>query len=270
MERKQQKLTDERPQHVERVRGLLARDRVAVVDAEHVVPPPPTPAGRARPATAIRVRAVQACDGEQLVDVTARIAGPRAKFVPAAAIERDQAVEQVHQALLHRPLITWSESSLDALRELAGHPDLAHCWARSRYSPPARAHRNHAAELVGTLATSWRGQLDLNWNLVPCLTPGDPGRLLLLLQRIAGDTVTTHDHDDPDRVADNITTAAEPGLATIPPPGLHPPRSTDDDDTPERCAAVGSALDDPAREGQALGGRPVRPRARRDRPRRAR
>lgn len=49
----------------------------------------------------------------------------------------------------------------------------------------AREHRNHAAAVIDGLAQRWRGQLDVDGTLLPCLHPGSPDRLML--QRIAAD-----------------------------------------------------------------------------------
>lgn len=150
----------------------LSRPGLAVVQVDLTVPPP-APSGRARPATAARVRAVNAT-GAQLVDATIRLVGPRAQHVPAEAVDRAEAAPRVHDALIGRPLLSWDEDDLQQLRTAAPHQD----WP-SQYQPDRYTAVRH-------LSARWRGQLDPRTrNLLAALPPGTPDRLALHLRRIA-------------------------------------------------------------------------------------
>ncbi len=147
LRRRQADLAADRLVCAQRAGELLAWTGAAVLQVDlHV--PPPTPAGRRRPPTAARVRAVD-LDGGRLVDVLVRLVGPRAHYVPDGAVGPQATVPTIHRALVGRPV------------------------------------RDRAAA-VQYLATHWRGQLHPHTRtLVECLAPGTPGRLLLMLRRIA-------------------------------------------------------------------------------------
>jgi hypothetical protein len=184
---RQAQLAAHRPLIAERARELLAWPGAVIVQVDlHV--PPPTPAGRRRPPTAARVRAVN-LDGARLVDVLVRLVGPRAQRVPAGAVPPQQAAPQIHQALVGARLIVWSVLDLERLRAAAPHPDLPRLpWLAEVSEPqPHLPIPEHArAVAVEPLATRWRGQVDPHTRtLVECLAPGAPDRLLLMLQRIA-------------------------------------------------------------------------------------
>jgi hypothetical protein len=184
----QAQLAAHRPLIAERARGLLAWPGAAVVQVDlHM--PPPTPAGRRRPPTAARVRAVD-LDGARLVDVLVRLVGPRAHYVPAGAVAPEDVVPAIHQAVVGARLIMWSVLDLERLRLAAPHPDLPRlAWLpeASDLPQPHLPLPDHArAVAVEPMATRWRGQVDPHTRtLVQCLAPGIPDRLLLLLQRIA-------------------------------------------------------------------------------------
>jgi hypothetical protein len=188
LRRRQAQLADARPLIAARARELLAWTAVAVVQVDlHV--PPPTPAGRRRPPTAARVRAV-GLDGGRLVDVLVRLVGPRAHHVPAGAVPAQEAVPKIHQAVLGSRLIMWSLLDLERLRLAAPHPDLPrlpHVPEVSDIPQPYAPLPEHArAVAVEPMATRWRGQVDPHSRtLVACLAPGAPDRMLLMLRRIA-------------------------------------------------------------------------------------
>ncbi len=181
-------LAARRPFIAERARELLPWTGAAVVQVDlHVLPP--TPAGRRRPPTAARVRAVN-LDGGRLVDVLVRLVGPRAHHVPADALAPEDAVPTIHEAVLGARLILWSIQDLDRLRVAAPHPDLPqlpHAYEVSDLPQPHLPIPEHVqAVAVEPMATRWRGQVDPHTRtLVECLAPGTPGRLLLMLRRIA-------------------------------------------------------------------------------------
>jgi hypothetical protein len=173
-----------REQHREWAAKLLAGESSAVVQVDLVVPPP-TDAGRKRPATAARVRAAD-LTGKRLLDVTLRLVGPRAKWVPTEAVPAEEGVPKVHKALLGKTLILWTFPEMEALREAAPHEtwksEVPSWRVKPDEQPPVRAQ----VETVRTKATQWRGQLDpRHRDLVDCVAPGSPDRLVLLLQRMA-------------------------------------------------------------------------------------
>jgi hypothetical protein len=174
------------PVIAERARALLAWTGAAVVQVDlHV--PPPTPAGRRRPPTAARVRAVN-LDGAGLVDLLVRLVGPRPHHVPAGAVTPQEAVPKIHEAVLGSRLLVWSLLDLERLRLAAPHPDLPRVPWLPEVGDPPQPHLplpEHArAVAVEPMATCWRGQVDPHTRtLVACLAPGAPDRLLL--RRIA-------------------------------------------------------------------------------------
>ncbi len=160
------------------IAGWLATDGAAVVQVDATIPPP-TGSGRRRPATAVRVRAVDAGTGKQALDVLVRTVGPRAQFVPADAVDPAVAVPKVHKALLGRLLLFWDGAEATLLREAAPHEEWK--WPTR---PPWR--------FVVDLSRVWRGEIDphgpvtsTSHSLIGNIPPGSPDRLLLHLTRIA-------------------------------------------------------------------------------------
>jgi hypothetical protein len=191
LRRRQAELAASRLVCAQHARELLGWHDAAIVQADLTVPSP-TPAGRKRPATAARVRAVD-LDGTRLVDVLVRLVGPRAHHIPEGAVAPEDATPAVHGALLGRRLLLWSHQDLTHLRAAAPHQDWpgvgdVHWWS-SGVGPLDHPIRARAAALQH-LAATWRGQLDPHTRtLIECLPPGTPDRLLLMLQRIAATTV---------------------------------------------------------------------------------
>jgi hypothetical protein len=182
---RQAELAQLRAQHGEWAGKVLAWEAGAVVQVDLTVPPP-SDSGRKRPPTAARIRAVD-LTGRRLVDVTIRLVGPRARWVPDSAVSSEEGMLKAHRALLGRPLVLWEGSEMEALLEAAPHetwrPAVPQWRLKPGEQPPERAHW----ETVHTKATQWRGQLDPHHrDLVNCVAPGSPDRLLLLLQRMAG------------------------------------------------------------------------------------
>jgi hypothetical protein len=182
----QQGIAAGRPELVARVRGWLDRPGVSIVQAD-LVNPGPTSSGSARRDTAIRVAAVDG-DGLRIVDALVSLVGPRARIVEPEAIPTADGAAIVHRALLGRPLIAWDESELWALVRALPHAD----WQEGRRWGSWDEDRIAAVQPV---STRWRGQLDERRNLVPSLPPGTPDRLLLHLQRIAGDNCVAPGED---------------------------------------------------------------------------
>jgi hypothetical protein len=191
LRRRQAQLAQARPLIAERARELLAWTGAAVLQVDlHV--PPPTPAGRRRPPTAARVRAVN-LDGGRLVDALVRLVGPRAQRVPEGAIAPEAAAPVIHRALVGRRLLMWSHQDLANLWAAAPHEDWPHigdvhgAYDAAEFGADPLSHPIRArAVALQHLATRWRGQLDPHTRtLVACLAPGAPDRLLLMLRRIA-------------------------------------------------------------------------------------
>jgi hypothetical protein len=185
---RQAQLAQARPHLAARAAQLLGWAEAAVVQVD-LHTPPPTPAGRRRPATAAHVGAVDLA-GRRLVAVLVRLVGRRAHHVPQGAVPADQAAPLVHRALLGRRLICWSHQDLTGLQLAAPHPELPRPLRFPEASDASQPHLpipEHArAVVVEPLATRWRGQLDPHTRaLVPSLAPGTPDRLLLMLRRIA-------------------------------------------------------------------------------------
>jgi hypothetical protein len=185
---RQAELRAARPACAARATELLGWTDAAILQVD-LHAPPPTPAGRRRPATAAHVRAVDLA-GKRLVAVLVRLVGPRAHHVPEGAVPADQAAPLVHRALLGRRLLMWSHHDLIGLHQAAPHPDLPGPLRLVEVSDLAQPHLpipgHTRAVAVEQLATRWRGQLDPHTRaLVPSLAPGTPDRLLLMLRRIA-------------------------------------------------------------------------------------
>lgn len=181
---RQAEVAELREQHREWAAKLLAGESGVAVQVDLVVPPP-TDSGRKRPATAARVRAAD-LTGKRVLDVTLRLVGPRAKWVPEEAVSTEEGVPKVHKALLGKTLILWSSTEMEALREAAPHEtwkgEVPSWRVKPGEQPPERAR----VATVRTKATQWRGQLDpRHRNLVDCVAPGSPDRLVLLVQRMA-------------------------------------------------------------------------------------
>ena len=141
--------------HIARIRGtqawlaterdLIAIDLAAVLNGppavivqvdQHI--PPPTDSGRARPATAIRVR-VGDLEGTLLADVTVRLVGPRARWVPDDAVDVETAGPRLAAVLDDQRLVAWSAAELDQLHDAGpGYPPAraADAWTAS-YPDPA-------------------------------------------------------------------------------------------------------------------------------------
>jgi hypothetical protein len=190
LRQRQAQLAQARLACAERAGQLLGWSDAAIVQADLTVPPP-TPAGRTRPATAAHVQAVDP-DGTRLADVLVRLVGPRAHHVPDGAIAAQDAAPAIHQALLGRRLLMWSAEDLVHLRTAVPHEALPRvgdvAWSSCGVGPLDHPIRARAAALQH-LATTWRGQLHPQTRtLVECVAPGTPDRLLLLLRRIAATT----------------------------------------------------------------------------------
>jgi hypothetical protein len=189
LRRRQAELGADRLVYAQRAGELLAWTSAAVVQVDLTIPPP-TPAGRRRPPTAARVRAVD-LDGGRLVDLLVRLVGPRAQRVPDGAVAPEAAAPTIHQALVGRRLLLWSHQDLTNLHAAAPHAalpgvgDLA--WSSTHHGNGELHHPVGArAAAVQYLATPWRGQLHPHTRtLVECLPPGTPDRQLLMLRRIA-------------------------------------------------------------------------------------
>jgi hypothetical protein len=187
LRRRQAELAATRPFIAARARELLAWGAGAAVVQVDLHVPPPTAAGRRRPATAARVRAVD-LDGGRLVDVLVRLVGPRAHHVPDGAIAPEAAMPAIHRAVAGRRLVMWGIEDLEWLRHAAGIDDtLPHFYQVDSLSQPHLPIPEHTrAVAVQPMATRWRGQVDPHTRtLVACLAPGAPDRLALLLHRIA-------------------------------------------------------------------------------------
>lgn len=182
---RQAELAQLREQHGEWAGKVLAWEACAVVQVDLTVPPP-SDSGRRRPATAAQIRAVD-LTGRRLVNVTIRLVGPRARWVPDCAVSSEEGVPKVHRALLGRSLVLWEGSEMEALREAAPHETWQSQVPRWQLRPGEQPAERATRTTVHTRATQWRGQLDpQHRDLVDCVAPGSPNRLLLLLQRMAG------------------------------------------------------------------------------------
>lgn len=130
-----------RAQHSYWAAKVLAWEAGAAVQVDLTVPPP-SDGGRKRPATAGRIRAVD-LTGRRLVDITVRLVGPRARWVPDHAVPAEQGVPKVHQALLGRSLILWAPGEMEALQAAAPHetwrPQVPHWQLKPDEQPPERA-----------------------------------------------------------------------------------------------------------------------------------
>ncbi len=190
LRQRQAELQQTRLACAERAHQLLGWHDAAIIQVDLTVPPP-TPAGRQRPPTAARVRAVD-LDGTRLVDLLVRLVGPRAHHVPDGALAREDAAPAIHGAVLGRRLLMWRPNDLHQLAMAAPHERLPDYFQTDELAQPHLQVPDHVrAVAVHQLATRWRGQLDPHTRtLIQCLAPGTPDRLLLLLQRIAASSTT--------------------------------------------------------------------------------
>jgi hypothetical protein len=178
LRRDQAVLADERAQASADVAKLLAGPAAVVLQLDDHEPPV-AESGRRRAATALRIQ-VAGLDGKRLLDVTARLVGPRAKWVPDGAIDQDAAIARLRPVLAGQRLIVWSELEIELLRRFdpdGGHPgpQWRHAW-----------DDDAPVVSLAVLMRHWRGQLDpLTRELVPCVPPGSPERTALLLAQVA-------------------------------------------------------------------------------------
>ncbi|WP_137982429.1 hypothetical protein [Streptomyces violaceusniger] len=168
--------------------GVLADPGLAVVWVE-VMEAEPTPSGRRRPPLAARVHAVDG-HGRLLVDVLVRLAGPRTKGAPAAAIPPEEGARALQAALEGRRRITWTADALQAVTgRLAalGHP--VRLGPAGPHGPETGVWSPHRPAWPGQVCdrlAQWRGELDpVTGELRAPWPPGAADRLLLCLQRIA-------------------------------------------------------------------------------------
>ncbi len=193
---------------------LIAADVAAVLDGpdavvvqvdQHV--PPPADSGRARPATAVRVR-VAGLDGRRLADVTVRLVGPRARWVPEHAVDPAAGWAKLGKVLDGKRLVAWSALELDQLHDVA--PAYPSAYAAIAWAAPYRSQdedddpertarqqewltdeRRDPARpvLLAPAVARWRGVLDpATGKLVDPLPPGTPDRTALLMATMAGRT----------------------------------------------------------------------------------
>lgn len=165
------------------VADWLDQDGVAVVEVKTTTPPR-TPSGKIRPTTAARIRAVDVATEKRILDVHMRLVPARSKFIPDGAGDPETIIPQIHDALLGRPLLAWSEVELVNLRSEAPHDQ----WRTYSAKRDMRS--------VQLISTWWRGDVDpydppmAGVSARMATYPGTPERLLLHLQRI-GATATT-------------------------------------------------------------------------------
>lgn len=192
----QARLAEVRAALGEDVGRLLDEDQAVVVQVDPHTPPA-TDSGRARPATAARVR-VAGLDLRRLADVTVRLAGPRARWVPEDAVDPVTGAEALRTVLAGRRLVAWTRDELLLLRTkvvpgLGFSLDHGDPWHPEWGGPDVG--RDHVAErraqtptvAVSVFAGAWRGQLDPRTRrVVECLAPGSPDRLALMLHRMGG------------------------------------------------------------------------------------
>lgn len=189
-------------------RAVLAWEAGAVVQVDLAVPPL-TEKGRARPATAGRIRAVDMA-GVKLLDILVRMVGPRASWVPDDAVPPEDALPKVKRALAGRRLVAWHPEDFDSLRSAEPECRFPSGYTASladsevRAAPPAGlaggynedhpgdpnrlrpAVADMAALVWRSLASEWRGELHPRTReLIPALPPGSPDRLWLMLRRMA-------------------------------------------------------------------------------------
>ncbi|QFU90941.1 hypothetical protein [Amycolatopsis sp. YIM 10] len=183
-------------------RARIAADVAAVLTGPPAVllqldlhEPPRTERGSRRPVTAARIQ-VADLDGTTLLDLTLRLVGPRAKWVPDGAIDKAEGLPRVREAIAGKRLVVWSADEVIELCKLdpdCEHPsprfDVAWAWPCTRDCDPEwlTATRAKASTVeVRRVAAEWRGEVDPQTRLlVRSLPPGTPDRLALLIHRIA-------------------------------------------------------------------------------------
>ncbi|MEU2775418.1 hypothetical protein ABZ646_21360 [Streptomyces sp. NPDC007162] len=163
-------------------RCLLEDSRLAVVWVE-MVEGGRTASGRARPAAAARVTAVDG-KGAKLVDVVVRLAGARSREVPDGACSPGAAVEVLEGALGGRRVLAWTQEQVSALTRRLG---VLGCPLRlTVVSGLPGADWDGWQTSVRDRVAQWRGQLDpVSGALLPAWEPGRADRLRLLLTRMA-------------------------------------------------------------------------------------
>lgn len=183
-------------------RELIADDLAAVLDGPPAVVvqidpyvPPPTDSGRARPATALRIRTA-GLDARRLADVTVRLVGKRASWVPDNAVDPDAGWSQLAASLDGHRLVVWSFEELELLNKAKpSYPGIsgAQGWgdgynlADVHREWAARQRRTSAAVVIKAVARRWRGVLDpVTRRLVDPLAPGTPDRTALLIATMTG------------------------------------------------------------------------------------
>ncbi|CAL9677674.1 hypothetical protein SUDANB95_08001 (plasmid) [Actinosynnema sp. ALI-1.44] len=193
---KQAEAAQHRRRLAEWAREVLSREGLAVLWSEEVVPPA-APSGRARPVTAVRLGACD-IDARPLLDLTVRLVGPRAKWVPEGAISAEEAAPAILRALAGRPVLMSDASVRQRLQTLAHHEAWADAgaggrkvdgeWVPYTYEERVRmSELRHLVEFVDNRVELWRGQVNpASGNIGPALPAGSAQRLLLLLRRMAG------------------------------------------------------------------------------------
>ena len=168
---RQAQLAQARPHLAARAAELLSWPDAAILQVDLTVPPP-TPAGRRRPATAAHLRAVD-LHGMRLVQVLVRLVGPRAHHVPVHAVPAAAAAPVVHRALLGRRLLTWSLQDLRSLQDLerlhqaAPHPDLPRLPRYPRSATfPSRTRRSPSTP-APSRSSSWPPAGAASWTPTP-------------------------------------------------------------------------------------------------------
>ncbi len=181
-------------------RELTAADLVAVLDGPPAVvvqvdqhPARATPS-RQRPRSAGHRRTGYAWpgfDGRRLADITVRLVGPKARWVPEGAVDPETGRAQLGKVLDDQRPVVWSAPELDQLSAITGtylgtHATLTWTapYPTDTYDRgPERAaqyrdwltseRRDSPAVLLGPAAARWRGVLDpVTRGLVDPLPPG--------------------------------------------------------------------------------------------------
>lgn len=134
------------------------------------------PSGAPRTPSAVRVTAVDG-DGQNLIDITVRLVGPRSLGIPAGAVPADDAALPLRQALTGRRVVRWPGelTELSTVLRSGGWRDVI---------------PDGYGQLIDLrdMATWWRGDRDpvTGHKRLP-QTPGSAVEKLHLLQQIAAD-----------------------------------------------------------------------------------
>jgi hypothetical protein len=160
---RQAQLAKARPHLAARAAELLGWTDAAVVPVD-LHTPPPTPAGRKRPPSAARVRAVDP-HGRRLVDVLVRLVGPCAHHIPQGAIPTGEAAPPVHRAQLGRRLLMWGQHDLIGLHQAAPHPELPRLLRLGDVSEIPLPIPEHVRAVA--LWRSWRPAGVASWTPTP-------------------------------------------------------------------------------------------------------